>query len=141
MNNEYITPKEASKITGLHPVTLRRWANQGKIEHIKITNGDRRYNKKSLYELLNIPIENNKEKVFYIRSSNGNKTLLETQEKLLNTKYGTPDKIYKDKASGLNEKRRGLKSLIRDIKKDKISTVYITSQDRLTRFGYSYILT
>lgn len=79
MNNEYITPKEASKITGLHPVTLRRWANQGKIEHIKITNGDRRYNKKSLYELLNIPIENNKEKVFYIRSSNGNKTLLETQ--------------------------------------------------------------
>lgn len=62
-----------------HPVTLRRWANQGKIEHIKITNGDRRYNKKSLYELLNIPIENNKEKVFYIRSSNGNKTLLETQ--------------------------------------------------------------
>lgn len=37
------------------------------------------------------------------------------------------------------KKRRGLKSLIRDIKKDKISTVYITSQDRLTRFGYSYL--
>ena len=139
IEKEYITPKEASKISGLHPMTLRRWAESGKIEYIRINNGDRRYDKQSLYDLLNIPVNENKKIVFYIRSSNGNTTLMKSQEDLLTKKFGSPDKVYKDKASGLNEKRRGLQALLRDVKKGDISTICITSQDRLTRFGYSYL--
>lgn len=32
MKNKYITIKEASSILGVHPVTLRRWTNQGLIK-------------------------------------------------------------------------------------------------------------
>lgn len=139
IEKEYLTPKEASKISGVHTMTLRRWAESGVLDYIRISNGDRRYDKQSLYELLNIPVNDNKKTVFYIRSSNGNKKLMQSQEDLLTTKFGAPDKVYKDKASGLNEKRRGLQALLRDVKKGEISTICITSQDRLTRFGYSYL--
>lgn len=136
--NDYITPKEASNMLGVTPATLRRWANTGKISCIKITNGDRRYPLKEILKLSGQEPPQRKI-VYYIRSSNGNKTLMESQEKLLRSTCPEPDKIYKDKASGLNEKRRGLKSLIKSVKNNEISTIYITTQDRLTRFGYSYL--
>lgn len=136
--NDYITPKEASNMLGVTPATLRRWANTGKISCIKITNGDRRYPLKEILKLSGQEPTQRKI-VYYIRSSNGNKTLMESQEKLLRSTCPEPDKIYKDKASGLNEKRRGLKSLIKSVKNNEISTIYITTQDRLTRFGYSYL--
>lgn len=136
--NDYITPKEASNMLGVTPATLRRWANTGKISCIKITNGDRRYPLKEIQKLSGQEPTQRKI-VYYIRSSNGNKTLIESQEKLLRSTCPEPDKIYKDKASGLNEKRRGLKSLIKSVKNNEISTIYITTQDRLTRFGYSYL--
>lgn len=123
---------------GVTPATLRRWANTGKISCIKITNGDRRYPLKEIQKLSGQEPTQRKI-VYYIRSSNGNKTLMESQEKLLRSTCPEPDKIYKDKASGLNEKRRGLKSLIKSVKNNEISTIYITTQDRLTRFGYSYL--
>ncbi|MFX1295134.1 MAG: recombinase family protein [Promethearchaeota archaeon] len=40
--------------------------------------------------------------------------------------------IYKDVASGLKEKRSGLKRLIRDAFARKFTTVFITHDDRLT---------
>ena len=47
--------------------------------------------------------------------------------------------IYSDVGSGLNTERKGLNKLIKDIQGKKISTVYITHKDRLTRFGYGYL--
>lgn len=78
IEKEYLTPKEASKISGVHTMTLRRWAESGVLDYIRISNGDRRYDKQSLYELLNIPVNDDKKTVFYIRSSNGNKKLMQS---------------------------------------------------------------
>lgn len=138
-NNEYITPKEASQLLSVHVATLRKWADQGKIDYIRITNGDRRYKKQDVLRIAGIEENNDRKNVFYVRSSNGREELLETQVNLLENKYGSPDKVYRDKASGLNEKRRGLQSLLNSVQKDEIGTIYITAKDRLTRFGYSYI--
>ena len=65
---------------------------------------------------------------------------LRTQIDALTKQYGEPHVIYKDKASGLNEKRRGLQRLIRDAKKGKYNILCITHEDRLSRFGYSYLV-
>lgn len=138
-NNEFITPKEASQLLSVHPATLRKWAEQGKIEYTRITNGDRRYKKQDILHIAGIDNTYSRKKVFYVRSSNGKKELLDTQIDLLTSKYGAPDKVYKDKASGLNEKRRGLQSLLNSVEKDEIDTIYVTAKDRLTRFGYTYL--
>lgn len=82
--------------------------------------------------------------IFYIRSSNGNDVTMDTQEKKLREAYGEPDLVIKDKASGLNENRKGLKKLLTLIAKnpedspEKIK-VCVTNRDRLSRFGTGYI--
>lgn len=50
-------------------------------------------------------------------------------------------KIFKDIGSGLNDNRKGLLNLITEIECDRISRVFITYKDRLTRFGFNYIQT
>lgn len=77
--------------------------------------------------------------VYYVRSSDGNKTLKQNQINTLKKTYGEPTHIYQDSGSGLSENRRGLKQLLRDAKKGKFNTLAITQKDRLTRFGYSYL--
>ncbi len=47
--------------------------------------------------------------------------------------------MYKDIASGLNTKRKGLLRVLRDAKKQKFSLILVSYKDRLTRFGYRYL--
>ena len=47
--------------------------------------------------------------------------------------------IYKDIGSGLNENRKGLKTLMEDAKQRKFNEILILHKDRLTRFGFSYL--
>jgi len=137
-NKTLITPGQAAKILGLTTQTLSRYAKQGKIQYVKLPNNDKRYYKEEILKLAGKE-EKTKKKVFYVRSNDGDNKKLQTQINLLTQKYGEPDKIIKDNASGLNEKRRGLKSLFKLVQKGEISEVYITSKDRLTRFGFTYI--
>ncbi|PQJ97480.1 MerR family DNA-binding transcriptional regulator [Chromatium okenii] len=39
----YIPSREAAKRLGCHPCTLRKWADAGKIPHIRTSSGQRRY--------------------------------------------------------------------------------------------------
>lgn len=140
MNELLLKPGQAAKLLNVTTHTLANYAEKGILNPVTLPNGMRRYYKTEIYQLAGIEEqEENKKKVFYIRSSDGDNTKLNTQASLLEEKFGAPDKIYKDKASGLNEKRRGLQSLIKQVQLGNISTVYITNKDRLTRFGYSYL--
>ena len=47
--------------------------------------------------------------------------------------------ILTDIASGLNEKRRGLRKLFDYVVKGKVNVVAISYKDRLTRFGFKYL--
>ena len=46
--------------------------------------------------------------------------------------------ILTDVASGLNEKRKGLKKLFEYVVNGKVDVVIISYKDRLTRFGFKY---
>lgn len=50
---EYVTVKEAAKVLGVSPVTLRRWDSAGKLESRRHPiNGYRLYDRKILQNLL-----------------------------------------------------------------------------------------
>ena len=139
-----IRVKQAADILGVSPNTVRNYCKQGILPFDLNAAGQRIFDKQQLEVFKNKQLgikEETKKEVFafYIRSSNGNDVLLETQEKLLCEKYGHPYKVYKDKGSGLNEKRKGLNQLIKDAQKGYFTTIAITNKDRLTRFGYSYL--
>lgn len=79
------------------------------------------------------------ELVFYVRDSEGNTARMHTQEQRLTTAYGVPVKVYRDRASGLNERRKGLACLLDDAEHGMFDRVAVTARDRLSRFGASYL--
>lgn len=137
-----IRVKEAANMLGVTAQTVRNWCNEGKLEYTTSIAGQRVFDKEYLQRIINE--KNNiivKPKIlYYVRSSNDNDILVEIQINKLKNNYEEPDKIYQDKASGLNENRKGLNNLINDIiKSETPMKLYITNKDRLTRFGYSYL--
>lgn len=53
--------------------------------------------------------------------------------------YGEPDIVIVDKASGINERRKGLTRLIEMCENNEVNTIYVTRKDRLARMGYVYL--
>jgi predicted site-specific integrase-resolvase len=47
--------------------------------------------------------------------------------------------VIEDVASGLNENRKGLNKLFKLVAERQIEAVFITCEDRLTRFGFKYL--
>lgn len=135
--------KEAASILKVSPGTVRNWCNEGRLEYSYSAANQRVFDAEYLRnyyneKLGNSTIETVKSIVYYVRSSDGNDVTMNTQLEKLTSEYGIPDKIFKDKSSGLNDNRRGLNSLIEYIK-DNPSIIHITNKDRITRFGYNYI--
>lgn len=143
-----IRVKGAAAILGVSPGTVRNWCNQGKLPcHLSAAN-QRIFDKNELLEFKAAALGDDREDkvtlIFYIRSSNGNDVTMDTQEKKLREAYGEPDLVIKDKASGLNENRKGLKKLLTLIAKNPADSpekikVCVTNRDRLSRFGTGYI--
>ena len=140
MNVKYYKVGEAANLVRVHPQTLRAYHREGRVSCDYTPGGQRVFTLEQLSvlrpDLLKTP---ECKKVHYVRSSDGNEKLLESQANLLKTQYGKPDFLIQDKASGLNEQRPGLKRILRLAKQGKIDKVYITEKERLTRFGYSYL--
>ena len=130
---------EAADYLHISYQTLRKYTIQGKIECDQSPAGQRIYTKAQLDRFLGNDPNRELRIAHYVRDSQGSQERLDRQKQELQTKYGTPVKIYQDKASGLNENRPGLHRLIRDARKGRIDAVAITAKDRLTRFGYRYL--
>lgn len=131
---KYYTSREASKILDVHANTLRKWADDGKIEAIKTAAGQRRYN-------LDQYLQNNQQRtiVCYCRvSSAKQRDDLARQVDFMREKYPNAE-IIKDVGSGLNFKRKGLKTLLeRAMRGDSLELV-VAHRDRLARFGQDLI--
>lgn|SRR5699024_451837 len=137
--------KDAAEILGVSSVTVRRWCNEGRLEYSLSAAGQRLFDEKYLRSIVkkinNIEETEEPQKiVFYVRSSSGSDVSLETQIEKLTKSYGEAHKVFSDKSSGLNENRKGLKSLVEFCKKNDNVVIYISNKDRLTRFGFSYLL-
>lgn len=141
---DWMKASEAADYLHINYVTLKKYADRGQINYELTPGGQRIYLISELNRIKGINNNTNttteKHIAFYLRDSQGKQAHIDYQrEKLVKYTGREPDYVYIDKASGLNENRRGLKRLLRDAKQGKINTVYITAKDRLTRFGYEYL--
>jgi excisionase family DNA binding protein len=136
----YRTGKVAEML-GVHKVTVIRWIKQGKIKAVRIGK-EFRVPEDEVKRLLKGKITNTA--VIYARvSSLDQKSDLERQVEYLKEYcsakgYNVID-VLTEVASGLNEKRRGLKKLFDYVVNSKIDVVVISYRDRLTRFGFRYL--
>lgn len=144
VQEKYYRIGEAAKLLCVTPQTVRKYAQQGKIKYTKTPGGQTIYLKASIDEYLkstDTPVPTEEKIGFYLRTSDSDhqSVRIVEQERQLKEIYGEPVKIYKDTASGLNENRKGLQRLLDDAQNGTINKIVITQQDRLTRFGYTYL--
>ena len=133
----YTIPGLAKQI-GVTPQTIRNWVNKDMIPSHIAPSGRTFFTDEDVTQIINKK-QNIRVWAHYARSSCGSKTALQNQLNQLEEKYGTPEYTIKDSASGLNEKRKGLQKILDLARDKKITDIAITTEDRLTRFGYEYL--
>lgn len=129
---------KVSKYLNVTPQTVRNYIKTGKINATKSTTG-RYYIEEAELSKIMPEVKLPETWAYYIRSSSGSKNILNSQLTLLKECYPEAKFIFKDSASGLNEKRKGLTRMIEKIKTKEITDIAITQRDRLSRFGTSYL--
>jgi putative resolvase len=139
MTKKYYRVAEAASYIGVAASTLRDYTNRGLVESTRSHAGHRLYTRQALDAFAGTQPETSGQFVFYTRASDGDQNKIDTQIQHLTSEYGAPQRIYKDKNSGLAENRPGLKAMLRGARKHKYTIIYITQKDRLARFGYSYL--
>lgn len=133
----WLKSKEFKKILGLSNQALYERRKKGQLKFKKINNV-------FFYWLEeNIETDTNRYNVIYCRVSNTKqRDDLDKQEKVLK-EYAISngykvDYVFKDIASGMNESRKDFNELIKLVIENKVSKVFVSYKDRLTRFGYNY---
>ena len=140
MEDEYITTTEAKKILKVCYKTISRWASEGKINFITAPSGRKRYNIKDIYNITNCdPSFGEKEKICYCRVSSAKQMDdLERQKDFFRSKFPT-HKLVTDVGSGINWKRKGLKTILDRAMQGHISEVVVAHRDRLCRFAFELL--
>lgn len=126
--------RDAVRITGLHPNTLRKYADDGTIPSIRTPSGQ------GLFDIDSFVKQGQTSQVVLYARVSSRKQLddLERQIEYLKSKEPHAE-VISDIASGLNFKRKGLKTLLeRSLQGDKL-TVVVAHRDRLARFGFELV--
>ena len=144
----FIGVKEASRISGMHPHTIRKYANEGKIKGYKTPSGQLKVNKLGLEELCEHDIISEKvpinEKCNYIYARVSSKKQLDDLERQIDfirnkrPEYNTYTTIS-DIASGINFKRKGLETILDSCLQGTIGEVVVAHRDRLCRFAFELV--
>lgn len=139
-NSKYIPGNKAAKLLGIHINTLRKYADEGKIEIIKTKGGVRRYNiDKYIKENTNNEEIINRKKVCYCRvSTHSQSDDLERQIEYMQTNYPEHE-IISDIGSGINFDRKGLNKIIDYAINNELEELVVEYKDRLCRIGYNLI--
>ena len=136
-----LTVQQAAAAIGMHPRTIRRWADAGKLPCYRIgRRGDRRFAVADIDLLRGQAIAAEPRVALYLRVSGRGDQLssLDTQLRELTDALSTGSEVisvFKDVGSGMNENRKGLKRAIEAAKLNKFDELHVTHPDRLTRFG------
>ncbi|MGW3661278.1 IS607 family transposase [Streptomyces sp. NPDC005151] len=135
----------AARRVGVHPDTLRVWADAGRVRVVWVGR-ERRFPTTGLDALVvdGRGGERERREALYVRvsGSTGQESSLAAQEaKLRATASGEVIAVFKDRASGLREERLGLKRLLAAAREGRITHVRVTHEDRLARFGTRWLIT
>jgi excisionase family DNA binding protein len=132
--------KEACELLGVHIKTLQKWDREGKIKCVRTIGGKRRVPESEIKRILGIKDKEQRKIIGYVRvSSNTQKDDLERQIDMIKSYARDLNwnvEILKDIGSGLNEKRKNYKKLLKMVINREVEKVIITYSDRLTRFGF-----
>jgi predicted site-specific integrase-resolvase len=137
---EYFSCEETKKLTRVSSQTLRRWDKESKIRSIKNVSGTRMYNKQDVYKYIGRDYRSHeKQKIAYCRiSSKKQSDDLERQKDFYRSKYPNHE-LVTDIGSGINWKRKGLKTILEQAMSGKIEEVVVAHRDRLCRFAFELI--
>jgi len=139
-NDRYISTKETRKKLGVTTKTLVNWGNSGKINTIRSPSGVRLYSLTDIQNILGCsdPVEP-KKKIAYCRvSSKKQEDDLERQKDFFRREYPDCELVY-DIASGINWKRKGLKTILERAMSGELELVVVAHRDRLCRFGFELV--
>lgn len=129
----------AAKFYNVSDTSLRKWADDGKIEYKETAGGHRRYKLGSVDGEIEEEDEDVRKSIIYARvSSFKQKNDLEHQIEMLRALYPEHDLIT-DIGSGLNYSRKGLKKILDQVLAGNIKEVVVAYKDRFMRFGYEFV--
>lgn len=133
----YLRAKDVGLQLGVSSSSVRRYETEGRLKGYRTPGGQRYYLQKDIDDFRGL---NSDEElaVFYCRSSSGSKNSLDNQEAILR-KLATPNKVYRERGSGISEKRPRIEQLVKDASQGRFNTLYVTEPDRLSRFGRVWI--
>lgn len=128
------TPGEMSAQLSVDTHTLSQWAKNGKLQCIKTIGGHHRYilpaSRQEEYQ---------KKKFIYARVSSFKQSDdLQRQIAFLQARYPN-HVVVKDIGSGLNFKRKGLKTILDAAFAGNVSEIVVAHRDRLCRFGFELL--
>jgi putative resolvase len=130
---------------GVHRQTVKNWCRDGKIDYARTPGGHRRIPHRELLKLSGDTQQTDKVAIYGRVSGHTQKQDGDLDRQLESlTEYAhdhgwSIENKYSDVGSGLNENRRGLNKLLDDAENADYGRVLVTYQDRLTRFGFSYL--
>ena len=128
----YKTPRETSEILGISIDRLRRLAENGTISTIRTPGGQRRYD---VQGYLDAQTDTTLTTIGYCRVSGKSQSDdLASQVAYLQKHYPEAE-IIKDFGSGINFKRKGLRTLLERILRGDKLRIVVAHRDRLARFG------
>lgn len=129
-----LTSKKACAKLGVHPNTLRRWAENKQIKFIRTPSNQRLYDVDNFLNSVK-----GRKKIVYCRvSSRNQKDDLYSQTKYMRSQFPNHECI-EDIGSGLNFKRKGFRALLERIMFGDVEEVVVAYKDRLCRFGFELL--
>ena len=130
----YIPGRKASAQLGIHQNTLRRYADEGRIQTIRTASGQRRYDVDAfLRQSADAAL------VCYCRvSSAKQRDGLARQVAFMRERYPNAE-IVSDTGGGLNFRRKGLVALLERLQRGDKLRIVVAHRDRLARFGFELI--
>ena len=142
---EFLSAGEAARALGVSVKTIQRWDKAGLLPVIRTATNQRRIPVETIHQLLKGQGKALRCAIYARVSSatqeqEGNLTRqVERLQRVAQERSYEMVALIQEQASGLNEKRKGLKRLLHLIDHQEIDLVLIEYPDRLVRFGYGYL--
>ena len=139
-DNKFIGTKKTRELLQVTVKTLRIWDQEGKIRTIRTPSNHRRYCYEDIQNILscNTPAKEKKQICYCRVSSPKQMDDLDRQKAFLHDKFPNHE-LVTDVGSGINWKRKGLKTILDRAMQGDISEVVVAHRDRLCRFAFELL--
>ena len=128
----YYSVEQAAELSGFHPNTIRRWADDGTIPSYRTKGGHRRV---CIDDYIKSPNAPQRVTICYCRvSSPKQRDDLTRQVEYMRERYPDAEIV-----AGINFERKGLRSILERAMRGTVVTLVVAYRDRIARFGSQII--